>query len=171
MDAYPVAMLAAQERPVLEKWWPPERRNSVIALRDLAEASAKVLNERAQHYLAEYHLCSTMPTSETETVRIIEKRIGKSIELRTPTFETAVNKLMRANFGDKGVDNVRFGPDAGFGQASDGDLRGDIVLDTAERLILFYSRRELKGSPNVLRWLLGREPTSLEQWVDSVAPK
>jgi hypothetical protein len=54
MDAYPVAALAGQEKPVLKKWWRPEHKNSVIALRDLAEASAKVLHEREVHYLAEY---------------------------------------------------------------------------------------------------------------------
>lgn len=50
--------------------------------------------------------------------------------------------------------------------AAEGDLRGDIARDEAERLILFYNRRGLKGSPNVLRWLLGREPTTVESWVE-----
>jgi len=168
MDAYPVAALAAQEKPVLEKWWKPEHANSVIALSDLAEASAKVLNERERHYLAEYPLCSTMPISETEIVSIIEKRIGKSIELKAPTFETGVNKLIQALYGGKGTGE---NGELGLGLASAGDTRGDLVRDTVEHLILFYNRRGLKGSPNVLRWLLEREPTSVEQWVDSVAPK
>ncbi|KAB8248772.1 hypothetical protein F9C07_2057511 [Aspergillus flavus] len=165
LDAYPVAALAAQEHPVLEKWWKPEHANSVIALADLAEASAKVLNEREKHYLAEYPLCSTMPISETEIIQIIEKRIGKKIELKTPSFETGVNKLIRALYGgeEKGDGEL------GLGLASEGDLRGDLVRDTVEHLILFYNRRGLKGSPNVLRWLLGREPTSVVQWVDGTA--
>ncbi|KAK6837679.1 hypothetical protein RU639_001271 [Aspergillus parasiticus] len=165
LDAYPVAALAAQEHPVLEKWWKPEHANSVIALADLAEASAKVLNEREKHYLAEYPLCSTMPISETEIIQIIEKRIGKKIELKTPSFETGVNKLIRALYGgeEKGDGEL------GLGLASEGDLRGDLVRDTVEHLILFYNRRGLKGSPNVLRWLLGREPTSVVQWVDGIA--
>ncbi|KAF7592429.1 hypothetical protein BBP40_000277 [Aspergillus hancockii] len=167
LDAYPVAALAAQEHPVLEKWWAPEHENSVIALADLAEASAKVLNERERHYLAEYPLCSTMPISETEIIRIIERRIGKKIELKTPSFETGVNKLIKALYGgeEKGAGEL------GLGSASEGDLRGDLVRDTVEHLILYYNRRGLKGSPNVMQWLLGRKPTSVEQWVDSVAPK
>jgi uncharacterized protein YbjT (DUF2867 family) len=151
---------------VLEKWWVPEHENSVIALADLAEASAKVLNERERHYLAEYPLCSTLPISETDIVRIIEKRIGKKIELKTPTFEVGVNKLIKALYG--GEENGA--GELGLGLASKDDLRGDLVRDTVEHLILFYNRRGLKGSPNVLRWLLGREPTSVKQWVDSVAP-
>lgn len=170
MDAYPVAMLAGQEKPVLEKWWKPEHKNSVIALRDLAEASAKVLHQRELHYLAEYQLCSTMPISELEIIKIIEKRIGKSIELKTPTFETGVNKLVRALFGGQ-EPSVPAGARSILELASEGDSRPDIVHDTVERLILFYNRRGLKGSPNILRWVLGREPTTVEEWVDSVAPK
>ncbi|CBF89311.1 hypothetical protein AN0524.2 [Aspergillus nidulans FGSC A4] len=167
MNAYPVAALAEQEHPVLEKWWKPEHENSVIALEDLAEASTKVLDERERHYLAEYPLCSTMPISEVEIVGIIERRIGKKIELKTPSFETGVAKLTKALYGgdEKGAGEL------GLGSASEGDLRGDLVRDTLTHLILFYNHRGLKGSPNVLRWLLGREPTSVEQWVDSVAPK
>src|ERR1700761_85569 len=54
MDAYPVAMLAGQEKPVMERLWNAEVPNSLIALRDLAEAAAKVLDEQEIHYLAEY---------------------------------------------------------------------------------------------------------------------
>ncbi|KAE8371436.1 hypothetical protein BDV26DRAFT_298802 [Aspergillus bertholletiae] len=173
LDVYPVAELAAQENPVLERWWNPEHANSVIALADLAEASAKVLNERERHYLAEYPLCSTMPISETEVVRIIERRIGKKIELTMPSFETGVNRLIRVLYSgeeEKKKKKKKKGHgELGLGLATEGDLRGDLVRDGAERLILFYNRRGLKGSPNVLRWLLEREPTSVQQWVDNAA--
>ncbi|KAJ5543163.1 hypothetical protein N7535_005592 [Penicillium sp. DV-2018c] len=167
LDAYPVAALAAQDHPVLEKWWKPEHGNSVIALDDLAAASAKVLNEREAHYLAEYPLVSTMPISETDIIKIIEKRIGKSIELKTPTFDTGVTKLINALYGgpEKGEGEI------GLGRCSPGDLRGDLVRDTVENLIMFYNKRGLKGSPNVLRMVLGREPTTVEEWVDGVATK
>ena len=52
MDAYPVAMLAGQDQPTMEKLWNAEIPNSLIALRDLAEAAAKVLTERESHFLA-----------------------------------------------------------------------------------------------------------------------
>ncbi|KAJ5788398.1 hypothetical protein N7457_003388 [Penicillium paradoxum] len=167
LDAYPVASLASQEQPILEKWWKPEQPNSVIALDDLAAASAKVLNERESHYLAEYPLVSTLPISETDIIKIIEKRIGKSIELKTPSFDTGVTKLISTLYGgpEKGEGEI------GLGRSSPGDLRGDLVRDAVEHLIMFYNRRGLKGSPNVLRWLLGREPITVETWVDNVATK
>lgn len=167
LDVYPVAALASQERPVLEKWWDPEHTNSVIALDDLAAVSAKVLNEREHHYLAEYPLVSTLPVSETDIIRTIEKRIGKNVELKRPSFETGVNKLIGALYG--GAENGE--GEIGLGRSSPGDLRGDFVRDNVEHLILFYNRRGLKGSPNVLRWVLEREPTSVEEWVDGVARK
>lgn len=176
MDAYPVATLAGQEKPVLEKLWTAEIPNSLIALRDLAEAAAKVLNEREAHYLAEYPLCSTMPLSDAYVAKVISKRIGKDIETKSPSFETGVNKVLSYLFGAKtsmsaDVDASELYASsrddyAGNQLAAEGDLRGDITRDEAERLVLFYNRRGLKGSPNVLRWLLGREPTTVEDWVD-----
>lgn len=171
MDAYPVAMLAQQDKPVFEKLWAPEIPNSLIALRDLAEAAAKVLNEREVHYLAEYPLCSTMPLSDAYVVKVIENRIGKDIEIKTPSFETGVNKVMMYLFGAKNPtatqsSSAYAGEVDDYGQNHEGDLRGDVTRDEAERLVLFYNRRGLKGSPNVLRWLLGREPTTVEQWVE-----
>lgn len=139
MDAYPVQLFASMEKPFIEKLWTPEIPNSVIALRDLAEASAKVLNEGPKHYLAEYGLCSTMPVSDADIVRTIGKAIGKDIEIRTPTFETGVNKVMMYLFGGK-ASNIYAGDHAGdFKLAGEGDLRGDICRDEAERLVLFVS--------------------------------
>ena len=141
------------------------------------EAAAKVLNEGEAHYLAEYPLCSTMPLSDAYVVRAIGKRIGKDIEIKAPSFETGVAKLLSYLFGAKTATSAEVSNVYARGQisedyadnklAAEGDPRGDISRDEAERLILFYSRRGLKGSPNVLRWLLGHEPTTVEQWIET----
>jgi uncharacterized protein YbjT (DUF2867 family) len=162
MNTYPVAKLAAMDKPVLEKWWAPQHKNSLINLEDLAEATTKVLLEREAHYLAEYPLCSTMPISEVEIVDIISRRIGKKVEIETPAFQDGVQRLSKILFGN----SIQA---TNLGLAPAGDLRGDLVQDTVERLILFYNRRGLQGNPNVLRWLLGREPTTVEKWVGSIA--
>jgi uncharacterized protein YbjT (DUF2867 family) len=172
MDAFPVAMFAQQEKPVMERLWNAVVPNSLIALRDLAEAAAKVLDEQETHYLAEYPLCSTMPLSDAHVAKAMGKRIGKDIEVKSPSFEKGVNTVLTYLFGAKTrtaaeVANIyaqqQFSEDE---LANEGDLRGDLVRDESERLVLFYNRRGLKGSPNVLRWLLGREPTSLEEWIE-----
>lgn len=159
MDTFPLAALAAQETPVLNKWWSPHYASSLVSLKDLAEVSAIVFNEGEKHYLAEYPLCSTLPTKETDVVALVEQRIGKKIEIKVPDLEGGSDRLMKFLYGG--------GPD----QGSKGDLRGDLVRDTVERLILYYNARGLQGSPNVMRWLLGREPTSVEQWIEDVLGK
>jgi uncharacterized protein YbjT (DUF2867 family) len=95
MDLYPVAALVGQEKPVVEKMWNASIPNSQIALRDLAEAAAKVLDERERHYFAEYPLCSTMPLSDAYVVERIGKRIGKDVEIVTPPFEKGVDNVLR----------------------------------------------------------------------------
>ncbi|TKA83374.1 hypothetical protein B0A55_01040 [Friedmanniomyces simplex] len=163
--SYPVARLAAQEKPVMEKLWSPDVASSLIALADLAAASEVVLREREKHYLAEYQLCSTMPVSDREVCEEIGRQIGKSIDIRTPTFETGVNNLLGYLYGGKGLEVYVDAAPAEFRLAAQGDLRGDLVRDEAERLVLFYGRRGLVGSPNILRWLLGREPMTVAEWV------
>lgn len=51
--------------------------------------------------------------------------------------------------------------------ATQGDVRGAITRDEAKRFILFHTRRGLQGSPHVLRWLLGRGSTIVEEWIES----
>lgn len=141
MDAYPVQMLAQSDNPTFEKLWDPEIPNSVIALRDLAEASAKVIHDREKHYLAEYPLCSTMPVSDADIVRAIGKAIGKEIEIKTPPFEVGVNKILTYLFSGnlRAADLYASEQSQDFGLAAEGDVRGDICRDEAERLVSFVS--------------------------------
>lgn len=169
MDAFPVSNLREHPLPTLERLWAPDIPNSVLALKDLAAAGARVLREREAHYWAQYPLCSTFPLSDTEIIRVIEKRINKKVTIKTPSFETGVNNLAGILFGDSlpeeytgySVDDSLKYP------AAYDDIRPDLSRDEVERLILFYNRRGLKGNPGILRWLIGREPTTVDEWVKS----
>ncbi|GKT40297.1 uncharacterized protein ColSpa_00478 [Colletotrichum spaethianum] len=164
MDAYPVTQLLKMDTPVMERLWDPDVANSVIALRDLAEAATKVLTEGKIHYYAQYPLCSTTPISDATIARIISKHIDKEVVVNKPSFEKGVDKLMSLLFGH--IKTEVDGAHSGFGiTGNKGDLRTDISKDEAERLILFYNRYGLVGNPNVLKLLLGHEPTSVEEWV------
>lgn len=167
---YPVALLAKQDNPVMERLWNPTTASSLIALKDLAEAAAKVLEEGRAHYFAQYPLCSTPPMSDEEVAKIISKKISKEVVVNAPTFEKAVTRIITYLFGVDGLPptNELLGLADGNGnEGSVGELRPDITRDEAARLVLFYNHRGLVGNPSVLRWLLGREPTSVEEWVDS----
>ncbi|KAF6830747.1 nucleoside-diphosphate-sugar epimerase [Colletotrichum musicola] len=152
MDQYPVASLAGMEVPTVEPMWDPDVPNSLLALGDLAEVGAKVLLEQEKHYYAQYPLCSTLPTSDSAVFEAIGKAIGKEVQVKVLSFEQGVDRLLSVVFG-------------GSAFASEGDLRPDITRDEAERLVLFCTRYSMAGNPNVLRWLLGREPTTVEEWV------
>lgn len=152
MEFFPVALLAGQEEPVMETFWNPEVAHSMIALRDLTEAAARVLSEGERHYFAQYPLCSCLPMSEIEVAEVIGRHIGKQVRTRAPAFEQGVGRILQSLSG---------------GLVDEGDLRPDITKDIAERLVLFGNRRGLRGNPNVLRWLLGREPTTMDEWVQA----
>ncbi|KAL2813479.1 hypothetical protein BDW59DRAFT_154810 [Aspergillus cavernicola] len=170
MDAYPVAQLAKMDTPSIKDLWNiynPHIANSLISLRDLAEAATRVLVEREAHYFAQYPLCSTFPVSDSQVAEIVGEQIGRKIEVPTPTFEEGVSKALNLLYGGKesGVyTGDRVDADLRW-PASQGDLRPDITRDETERLVLFYNRRGLKGNASVLKWLLGREPTSVYDWV------
>lgn len=162
MDAYPVAELAAQDEPHFEYRWNPDMQNSLVALRDLGEAAAKVLHEGEKHYFAQYQLTSTMPRSDGDVIRIIEQIIKKDIKARVVPLEAATQSVLGWLFAKELDSSQGSLPTAA---ANTGDIRPDITQDEMERIVLFSNRRGLRVSPNIMRWLLGREPTSVEEWV------
>jgi len=144
MDSFPIAMLMQMEKPVYHANWDPSIAFSSVALRDLGEASAKVLKEREKHYYAQYALCSTGPETYEELVATAGKVIGRDIKIEQRSYEDAVAALLKIIYG---TEDVPLG-----------------TRDGAQRMVLYYNFRGLVGSPNVLEWLLGRKPTSRAEW-------
>ena len=138
--------LLAQETPVYTANWNPDVAFSFIALQDLGEVSAKVLNEREKHYLGEYPLCGDGPVNYRTVCKIASAKIGKPIELRRRTFEESVQGFCTRMFG-----------------TVDADAES---IDGTERLLLYYNRHGLIGSTNICRWLLGREPMTWGDWME-----
>jgi hypothetical protein len=73
-------LFAEQEKPVLERLWDPKTANSLIALKDLAEAAEKVLREGSAHYFAQYPLCSTIPISDQSVADTIAKKLARLLK-------------------------------------------------------------------------------------------
>jgi hypothetical protein len=126
--------------------------SSVAALADLGEVGAKVIREREVHYQAQYPLCSTMPLKPADVMQVASKAMGRDLVLDDLSVEAATNLLLTLTRGSLG--NV---------DPSD--------RDGAERLVLFYRRRGLQGNPGVMRWLLGRQPTSVQQYLEGQVQK
>lgn len=148
MDTFPVAQLLSQPEPLYRANWSTNVPFSFIALQDLAEAAATVIEERDTHYLAQYPLSSTRTLPYDEVIGNVSRAIGKHIKVETRPVIEATNALLDMLFGgaDKAHPRTR---------------------DAAQRMVLFYNYHGLKGNPNVLEWLIGRKPTAHADWVQA----
>jgi len=146
--SFPVkAWLATDEPAVRPMVLSGNAKSSLVVLKDLAEASAKVILERERHYQAQYPLVSFGPITYSEVTEQVAKAMGKPIEQKPVSVEEGADMMMQGIFGSTHVPTRS--------------------RDKAERLVLFYQRRGLQGNSNVLEWLLGRKPTSISEWVEA----
>ncbi|MBA7493056.1 hypothetical protein ES702_03611 [subsurface metagenome] len=121
---------------------------SYLSLRDLGEASAKVVEERSKHYFATYGLSSTHPMPYKDFIQQIGKKLNVEFDITVLPHEKAVDANCISAFRTTDVDQA--------------------TRDGPERLVLYYNKRGLLGNPNICSWLLGREPTKPEDMVDNV---
>lgn len=112
----------------------PSAAISLVDLDDVAQAAALVLTEPG-HVGAIYDLVGTEPSSQTAVADVLGAALGREIRV-VPVAEGAWCAA-----------NAALDP-----------ARRDALL----AMFRFYDRHGLAGNPNVLRWLLGRAPTSLE---------
>jgi len=141
-------MLPLKLKPVFEHGifrlsWSLDRRQSMVDLDDIAEVAAKVLTESARHAGATYELVGAGRYTGYDLGAIISAVLGKPV----PVEEISGDTYLKAWFGD-------VGPDAFPHQAR--------VLRS---ITSYYSRYDFVGNPNVLTMLLGRAPTTFEQFV------
>lgn len=141
-------MLPLKLKPAFEQWvfrlsWSLERRQSMVDLGDVTEVAAKVLVEGAPHLAATYELVSPGRYTGHELGAIISRVMGRDI----PVEEISGDVYLKAWFGE--VDPADFPHEA------------SVLRAISAR----YSSHDFVGNPNVLTWLLGRAPTTFEQFV------
>lgn len=126
--------------PVFAAAHDPSVAFSFSCVRDHAEVSAKVIQERERHFYATYPLASTMPMKYTEYIRSVGEVLNVTFQVKQIPYEEAVQMYCKIIFGSDEVDQAwRDGP---------------------ERLLLYYNRRGIVGNPGILEWLLGRPGTT-----------
>ena len=113
---------------------------SFIDLEDLAEAARIVLTETI-HVNATYELAGTFSTSHVDVAKIFGRVLGKDIRAE--------------------VEEIRVWRSRAEGLSA-------YALENLVRMFEYYDQWGLAGNPNVLRWLLKREPTSLEQFIERI---
>lgn len=131
------------ENGVLRLPYLVEARFSFIDLEDLAEAASIVLT-RANHDRATYELAGTPPLSHVEVAEILSRVLKRAVRAEKEEISD-----WRARVRDAGM--------------------SDFVAETLIEMFEYYDRWGMAGSPNVLTWLLGRQPTTLEQFAARTA--
>jgi len=113
---------------------------SFVDLEDVAEA-AKVVLTQSNHINAIYELSGTMPMSHVEAAEILSRVLDRSVRVETEDIESW--KLRARGMSKFAIENL-------------------------VRMFEYYDQWGLMGNPNVLRWLLNREPTSLDAFIERI---
>jgi uncharacterized protein YbjT (DUF2867 family) len=133
----------AFERGVFELTWSSDRKQSLIEIGDIAEVAALVLGDLDRHVGATYELASPGRYTAHDLADIIAGVVGKPIA----AGEIDVNTFAVRMFGSL--------------DPSEKEYR----LRAMHAIGARYSSNDFVGNPNVLTWLLGRTPTTWEQFV------
>jgi uncharacterized protein YbjT (DUF2867 family) len=128
------------EEGVLRVPYSVHAKFSFIDLEDLAEAAKIVLTEPG-HMNASYELAGTSSASHVEIAQIVER---------------ASNRGVRAEKEEIGDWRLRV------------QGMGEYAIENLIRMFKYYDQWGLVGNPNVLTWLLKREPASLESFVQRI---
>jgi uncharacterized protein YbjT (DUF2867 family) len=122
--------------------WALDRRQSMVDLGDVTEVAAAVLASSGQHAGATYELVAPGRYTAHDLARIISGVAGREVIAEQIDSET----FLRASLG---ADSPAQFP-----------YQARLLRAISER----YSSHDFIGNPNVLTWLLGREPTTFEQF-------
>jgi uncharacterized protein YbjT (DUF2867 family) len=128
------------DKGIMNLMWSFDELQGYLDLDDLAEVTLNILQNLHQHNRATYELLGDNRTGR-EVAQLISKHSGKEIKCQLCSFE---------NFKDK------------IPMLKDGN---EYTEDAYARLCFYYNRWGLTGNNNILRFLLGREPTTVEDYV------
>ena len=122
----------------------PDNEMGFIDLRDLADVTKRIIDEPEKHYRARYELCGEN-ASYTQYAQLISQVSGEQVQA-VKVDGLALDK--RVSNGDRNFE------------------------DRFARMFYYYDRWGLVGNSNILGWLLGTTPRTLEGFIkDSLADK
>jgi len=139
MQNVDVAQVVAEV--VLRQPYSLDTRLAHVDLEDVAEVAAKVVGEGRHHHYATYELCGEDFHNAHELAQAISAESGRPVAAEHVPFPAGTTAGPRPSEAD------------------------DYRLDAMFRLFDHYGRYGITGNPNVLSWLLGRRPTSFDEYV------
>jgi uncharacterized protein YbjT (DUF2867 family) len=118
--------------------YPVGTRISLVDLRDVAEAAARVLTEDG-HVGATYELVGTPPLTQTEVAESLSLALGRPVRAVAESVEAWESRARTAGMGD-------------------------YQRETLAAMFRSYAADGLVGNANVLTWLLERSPSTQAQF-------
>lgn len=120
--------------------WDLNKRQALVDLDDVAEVLVKVVTEGEGHYGATYELCSGENLSGHDIGKALSKAFGRPFQVHQ--FKHNYNQPIPYILGEYDEAHMRH------------------QMSVFKVVNEWYDRYEFIGNSNVLRMLLGREPTS-----------
>ena len=139
----PLKLKPAFERDVFELSWSLERKQSLVDLDDVTDVAVQVLTDPKRHTGATYELVARGRYTAHDLGAIISTVMDRPIAVR----EIDADTYLGAWVGDR--DPALFPHE----------------VRVLRAISARYSAHDFVGNPNVLTWLLGREPTGFEEYV------
>lgn len=119
-----------------------DTRLSLVDLQDVIQAAAIVLTETG-HTGATYELVGTNALSQNDIAAILSEVLDRPVEVEVMPHDNWKREALST-----GLDNYQ--------------------VSTLIKMFNYYDQYGFSGNPNVLAWLLGREPTSLAKFAARV---
>lgn len=119
---------------------------NVVDLEDLAEATAIVATNTASHAYAIYELAGPEPLSQSDMAATISRVLGKPIRAEQVSLDDLEAKARKGGADDDRVEQMKI-------------------------MNQHYDRYGFLGNPNILRWILEREPQTFENYVRRIAKR
>ena len=118
-----------------------DTRLCMVDLNDVAEAAARIVQERERHIGATYELCGPENLRMNDIHRVLETRYHREISVKYIPDEAILNELRK------------------FGAS---EYRQDVML----KMFHHYNETNFLGSDFVLANLLGRKPHTLAEYLE-----
>lgn len=139
----PHRLLPAFEQGIFRLSWALDRYQSMVDVGDVAEVAAIVLADTDRHAGATYELVAPGRYTAHDLAKIISGVLGREITAQQVDSGTFLKQLL-------GAEDLSPFP---------------YTVQASQAISARYSNHDFIGNSNVLRWLLGRQPTTFEQFV------
>ena len=140
----PMRLKPAFENGVFRLSWALDRHQSLVDLADVTDVAAAVLTDSPRHAGATYELVAPGRFTAHDLARIISEVVGHEVLTERIDPDVFVRQYLRV----KDVSEIPY------------------QVRVARMISARYSRHDFVGNPNVLTWLLGRQPTTFAQFVE-----